>query len=288
MPAADLSFRAPADLAGALAELAGQPEAMAMGGGTSVALLLKHGLIEPHRIVWLARIPALRGIRAGSDGGLDLGATVTLRELATSAAVRRHAPALASAAGQVGNPRVRSVATVGGALAHADPRQDLPPVLLALEARVRIAGPAGTREVPAAGFCTGFMETVLGPGELITGVLVPPAPGRRAVYARFTPGSDDDYPAVGAAASIVRARDGTVTRAVLALAGVGPVALLIPEAASLAGGRPGTADIDAVASAAAAAADPVSDQRGSAAYKRAMAREWSRRVLLACLPGAGG
>jgi aerobic carbon-monoxide dehydrogenase medium subunit len=289
LTAADLSFRSPATLAGALAELAGDEDAIALGGGTSVALLLKHGLIEPRRIVWLGRVRGLGEIQAGPDGDLAIGATVTLRDLAVSAGVQQQAPALASAAGQVGNPRVRAVATVGGALAHADPRQDLPPVLLALAATARIAGPAGEREVPLARFYTGFMETVLAPGELVTRVIVPPGPGRRSAYLRFTPGSAGDFPVIGAAASITRGADGRVTEAALALAGAGPVPLLVPAAGELAGRVPAAADIAAVAAAAAAAATPVSDLRGSARYRRAMAAEWTRRALRACLgePGPG-
>jgi carbon-monoxide dehydrogenase medium subunit len=284
LPAADLIFSAPVTVADAVTQLAGDGgETIAMGGGTSVAMLLKNGLLEPDRIVWLGKVPGLRRLAAGGDGTLVAGATVTLRELAASEAVRSHAPALAHAASQVGNPRVRAVATLGGALVHGDPRQDIPPVLLALEARVRIAGPSGEREVPVAGFHTGFMETILAEGELVTEVVIPAVPGRRAVYARFTPGSEDDYPTVGVAASVVRSGDGTVTRAVLGLGGVGPAPLLVDGAAALAGSVPGPADIEAVAAAAEETAAPADDQRGSARYKKAMAREWTRRALRACL-----
>jgi carbon-monoxide dehydrogenase medium subunit len=275
-------------LSDALAELAGGEDVIAMGGGTSVGLLLKNDLIEPRKIVWLAKIPELRQLTVGAAGELIMGATVTLREVAHSDAVRQRFPALAYAAGQVGNPRVRSVATLGGALAHSDARQDVPPILYALQARVRIAGPSGRREIPVAGFHTGFMETVLGEDELLTDVAIPAVPGRRAAYARFTPGSDDDYPTVSAAASIVRAEDQRITSAVLALGGVGPTPLLVAEAAALAGTVPGADEIEAVAEAAEAVADPSDDQRGSARYKKAMAREWTARVLRACLdPGAG-
>ena len=178
MPAAEPEFCAPATLEQALAELAGGEDVIAMGGGTSVGLLLKNDLIEPRKIVWLARIPELRELTARPGRDLVIGATVTLREIAASGLIGREYPALAYAAGQVGNPRVRAIATLGGALAHSDARQDVPPVLYALEARVRIAGPSGRREVPVAGFHTGFMETVLGTGELVTGVVVPAQPPR--------------------------------------------------------------------------------------------------------------
>lgn len=291
MTVADLVFAAPQTLNDALAELAGEQDAMAMGGGTAIGLLLRSSLIEPRKIVWLARVPGLRQIEAGPQQ-VRIGAMVTLREIARSGVIRPRFPALAHAAGQVGNPRVRAVATLGGALAHADPRQDVPPVLCALDARIRIAGPGGTRDIPVASFHAGFMETVLAPDELVTQVIIPVVPGRRAAYARFTPGSADDYPTVSAAASLVRGGDLRVSSAILALGGVGRVPLLVSAAATLTATIPGEGEVAAVAEAAEAAADPFDDQRGSARYKKAMAREWSARVLRACLdaehpPGPG-
>ena len=287
MTAADLAFSVPATVRDAVAELAGDEDAIAMSGGTSVALLLKNRLIEPRKIVWLNRIPELRQVGTSGDGGLSIGAATTLRELAASATVREQAPALAQAAGHVGNPRVRSVATLGGALAHGDPRQDVPPVLLALDAQVRIAGPSGERDVPAARFHTGFMETALAPGEIVTRVVLPAGRGRRAAYARFAPASADDYPTVSAAASVVSAADGRITRARLAVGGAGPTPLLIPDAERLSG-APDDHDVEAVATAAGESVSPVSDQRGSARYKKAMVRVWARRVLRACLDDQDG
>src|SRR5262245_33739270 len=106
---------------------------MALAGGTSLAMLLKHRLVEPERLVYLGGLTGLSAIDDGPDG-LRLGAMATLRDLVTSEVVSSVAPVIARAADDVGNPRVRAVATVGGALAHADPRQDLPPVMLALDA----------------------------------------------------------------------------------------------------------------------------------------------------------
>ena len=94
MPRADLAFRVPMALAAALRELAGGEDVIAMGGGTSVGMLLKNDLIEPRTIVWLARIPELRRLTTGPGGELILGATVTIRELARSALIRQRFPAL--------------------------------------------------------------------------------------------------------------------------------------------------------------------------------------------------
>jgi aerobic carbon-monoxide dehydrogenase medium subunit len=257
--------------------------ALAVGGGTSVGLLLGQSLIEPGVLVWLGRIPALRGITV-DRGQLSVGAAVTLRELSRHPAVRSSLTALAGAAGIVGNPRIRAVATVGGAVAHADPRQDLPPVLVALEAVVEITGPGGTRTVAAADLATGPMQTVLLPGELITTVRIPIVPALRSVYLRFTPGSVADYPTVAAAAAASRDPDGTLTSVTLALAAVGPTVLAVPEAAELAGQRaPSAAAVAAVADTAAQRALPAGSRLGSARYVRAMAAVWARRALTDCL-----
>lgn len=274
-----MQFCSPRTVEEAVSELA-TPGATALGGGTSIGLLLGQRMIEPSKLVWTERVEGLAAIRQRDDGCLELGSALTLLSLHQSSTVREVAPALAEAAGKVGNLRVRAVATLGGALAHGDPRQDLPPVLVALGAAVHLRGPAGEREVPLGQFFTGFLETALGDSELITRVSVPSVPRRRAVYARFTPGSESDYPTVGVAASVVVCPDGVVTDAVVALAGVGPTVLAVPEvAAALVGSRGDRRAVDQAAQAAESAACPSDDQRGSARYKRAMTAVWVRRAL---------
>lgn len=273
----EFEFAAPATLQEALAELAAH-EAMVLAGGTSLVLLLKSRLIAPRRVVWLGRVGGLRGIEV-SAGEVAIGAMTTLADVAASPEVRRLLPALAQAARAVGNPRVRAVATVGGALVHADPRQDLPPALLALGAVVRLRSPEGERRLPLSTLFTGPLETALRDAELLTAVEVPaPRAGQRSLYLRFTPASREDFPTVGVAVRVVR-RDGVVVDAALALAGVAPVPLLVPQAAE-ALRQAGPA---AVAELAERACDPSDDQRGSASYKRAMAGVWSRRALAAAL-----
>jgi carbon-monoxide dehydrogenase medium subunit len=249
-------------------------------------VLLKNRLVEPGKLVFLGRIAGLSAISV--DGELRIGATTTLREVARSREIVAAAPMLADAAGRVGNARVRALATVGGALVHGDPRQDLPPVLLALGGRVTLEGPAGERTIPLSEFFLGFMETTCGEDELVTAVTVPLPRGRRMQYLRYTPGSDDDYPTVGVAATLVLAEDGTATDASLALGGVGGSALLVSAAARLIGDRVDATGISAVAAAAAAESDPTDDQRGSAGYKREMVRVMTRRALAACITTDAG
>jgi carbon-monoxide dehydrogenase medium subunit len=278
----DLTFVAPTSLEEALAELADEG-AVAVAGGTSMALLLKNRLVGAERLVYLGRITQLAGLTAEADL-VRLGALTTVRELSRSPLIRAEFPMLAGAAGEVGNPRVRSVATLGGAVVHADPRQDLPPVLLALEALVRVTGPSGSRELPLSDFFLGFMDTALEEDELVTEVVLPRVTGVRTAYLRFNPGSADDYPTICVAVALGLAPDGTVERARIVLGGVASTALVADAAAAgLVGSVPDTAALSAAAGAAAAAASPTDDQRGSASYKRAMAEVWTERALRQCL-----
>jgi carbon-monoxide dehydrogenase medium subunit len=278
-------FLTPATVAEALRDLAGEG-AVAVGGGTQVALLLRQGLIAPGRLVWLGRIAGLRGVAAQPDGSLAIGAATTLAEIAASPAVRSAHPMLAEAASHVGNPRVRAVATLGGHLVHADPRQDLPPVLVVLDAAVRLEAPGAEREVPLRELFAGPFETVMQPGQLLTRIAIPAAaPADQRAYVRFAPGSESDYPTVGVAARL-RLDDGRVGSAAVALAGVHPTPLLL-DLSDLAGRPPDAAAFEAAGSVAAAACEPVSDQRGSAAYKRAMAALWTARALERLLAATG-
>lgn len=252
--------------------------AVAMSGGTQVALLLKSGLLDARRLVWLGRVKELSGVEARPEG-LVIGAAVTLDEISRSEPVRALHPVIASTAAGIGNPRVRAVATLGGHLAHADPRQDLPPVLLALGARVRIARAGGSRELPVSAFFDGFMSTVLAEGEVLTAIVVPaPPPGRRAAYVRFAPGSASDYATVGIGAAVTM-RGAEVVDAVIALGAGAAMPHVVESGARSLLGKPGKAEVEGMAAAVEAAADPSDDQRGSAAYKRAMVRLWTRRLL---------
>jgi carbon-monoxide dehydrogenase medium subunit len=275
-------FVAPTTLPEALTALE-EEGAMVVAGGTSVGVLLKNRLVEPTSLVFLGHVPGLTGVSAEEDGSLRIGAMTTLHDLAREPSVREAADVVAKAASLVGNPRVRSIATIGGAIVHGDPRQDLPPVLLALRATVAVLGPRGARKIPMEEFLVGFMESALEEDELVTEVVLPPRHHRRSAYSRFTPNSEDDYPTVGVAASLWLSSEGTVEDVVLALGGVDTHAITVPGAADLLRGR--TLDepaMEEVARAASAAARPTDDNRGSEDYKRAMIEVWTKRALRQC------
>jgi carbon-monoxide dehydrogenase medium subunit len=288
------AYLVPATIDEAVAALAGDEDAMAMAGATSVVLLMKQGLVAPSVLVDLAAIPGLAEI---TDRGstLEIGALTTLRAIETSPIVRSRIPALASAVGRVATVRVRNQATIGGNIAHADPAQDPPPILLALDAELEIVGPDGPRRAQLDGFFVDVFETTLGPGELITGVRVPvPGPASRVGTEKFLSRTVDDYATVSVAARLDLGADGVVADARIAIGAGGPTPLRAHEAeAHLVGRRPTREAIRHAAGLAAAATDPIADLRGSAEYKREMAGIWTRRLLerlagIAPVPGPGG
>jgi aerobic carbon-monoxide dehydrogenase medium subunit len=271
----------PETLEEALEILAGDPDdTLVMAGGTSLVILMKQDLVRPARVVGLRRIAPLRDINA-SGGNLVLGALATHGALAGAEAVRRHAPALASTFAAVATVRIREQATLGGNLAHADPAQDPPVTLLALDG-VAVAGSRfGERRIPLDALFADIFETTLEPGELLLRVEVPALPaGARGTYKKFLPATFDDYATVSVAAVVATDAAGTCTHARIALGGAGPVPLRASEAErSLVGRRLDDAAIREAAALAAAATDPIDDLRGSAEYKRAMAGVWTERAL---------
>ena len=167
-----------------------------LSGGTALMLMMKAGVLRPKRLVSLRKV----GLdRIEANGSLRIGAMTTLRSLERSESVRKGWPVIARTLRTLSNVRVRNVATVGGALAHADPHMDLPPLLCALGARVHLQGNEGRRTVALEDMYAGYLETTLKRGELITHVEVPALGNLGASYLKCTTRSADDWPAVGVA-----------------------------------------------------------------------------------------
>jgi len=259
-------------------------ETRPVAGGTAVMLMMKMGVLRPARLVSLRAVEQrYSGITAGTDGGLHIGALATLSALERSNAVTSHAPVITRALKTLSNVRVRNVATVGGHLAHADPHLDLPPVLIALGASVTIVNPAGERTVPLDQLYAGYLETTLARNELIAEVIVPAQAGRRAAYLKCTTRSADDWPALGVA--VVLDADGGMVRSariVISAATDTPTRLAKAEAA-LRSARVDDAVLRRAGDAAADEAAVISDQHGSAAYKRELLRVYVVRAVRQCL-----
>jgi carbon-monoxide dehydrogenase medium subunit len=242
----------PATLNEALA-LLGHEGARPMSGGTAIMLMMKAGVLRPTRLVSLAKLP-LAEIEI-KEGALRIGAMATLRSLERSPLVRKGWPVITRALRTLSNVRVRNVATVGGHLSHGDPHMDLPPLLVALGAKVTIAGPKGTRMLPVEYLVTGYLETALAAGEFVTHVEVPALGPRGAAYLKCTTRWADDWPAVGVAVVMNGAKPDIVVSA----ATDKPTRLASPEAVE--------------------GLHIESDLHGSAAYKKQLLRVYIRRAI---------
>jgi carbon-monoxide dehydrogenase medium subunit len=244
-----------------------------LSGGTALMLMMKAGVLRPARLVSLRKL-GLDTIEA--DGDLHIGAMTSLRALEKSEFVKKGWPVIARTLRTLSNVRVRNVATVGGALAHADPHMDLPPLLVALGARVAIEGKNGKRMTPVAELYAGYLENTLQRDELITRLDIPALGKRRAAYLKCTTRSADDWPALGIAVVADFQNDMNI---VIGAATDKPTRLHSAE--KILKGR--AADEKALKQAAEAAAEEVqieSDMHGSAAYKKQLIRVYVKRAIL--------
>jgi carbon-monoxide dehydrogenase medium subunit len=255
----------------------------AIAGGTALMLMMKARLFQPVRLVSLRRLNgALRGVREDGHGGLTIGAMTTLTELERSAEVASAVPVVHRALRTLSNVRIRNVATLGGHLAHGDPHMDLPPIFLTLGARVRVASRRGERWIDLADLFVGYYQSAVARDELITRIEIPPQPqGVHTWYAKFAALSADDWPSVGVAVWYRTEADRiTEARVAVSAATERPVRVAGAEAA-LAGAAATAETFAAAADAAAREIEPLSDIRGSAAYKREMVRVHAHRALIA-------
>ena len=271
----------PASLREAIAMLdTGDPSVRAFSGGTALMLMMKTGVFRPSRLVCLAGTETSHAaIAEKPGGGLSIGALATLTSIEYSPDVIRLAPVMARAMKRLANVRVRNVGRIGGSLAHGDPHMDLPPVLAALGAEVSVEGPGGQRRLAVENLYSGYYETVLKQGELITAVHVPPQRGWCSAYLKCTTRSADDWPALGVAVAL-KVENGSIADSRIAVAAATERLMRLRSAeAALAGEKAADAAIARAAEAAAAEAQTVDDSRGSAAYKTALVRVYVRRAL---------
>lgn len=258
-----------------------------IAGGTALIIMMKQRLVRPACLISLRSVRGLEGI-AEKNGALTIGGATTHRAVETSSLVRRRIPILAETYRHVATVRVRNMATVGGGLAHADPNQDPPPTLIALGASVKVSSANGSRVIPLEEFFTDYYETVLKPEEVITELSVPRLPANSgAAFLKFLPRTADDYATVSAAAVVTLDRTKKIFSDVrIALGSVGTTPIRAREAEAVLRGQPVKAEaLRAAGEKAKSTVDPISDFRGSAAYKKEMAAVFVRRALEKALGG---
>jgi carbon-monoxide dehydrogenase medium subunit len=256
--------------------LGSREEAKLLAGGHSLLPLMKLRLARPELLVDVGRLSDLSYVRDAGER-LAIGALTRHHDLERDPLLQEHCPIVCYAAGLVGDPQVRHRGTIGGSSAHGDPASDLPTVLLALDAELVARGPDGERTIAAADFFTGFLETTLGPQEVLTEIRVPKLGTWKGwSYVKFNRRAQD-WATVGVAA-ITRREDGKVEDAAIGLTNMGATPLRARAAEQALAG----ASVDEVASAAESAAEgtsPPSDSNGSAEYRQHLARVLTRRAL---------
>ena len=261
-------YHRPETLSEAFTLKTAEPEARFVAGGTDVLPHVRDGRLRPPALISLRRVRELDGVDASAAAVTRIGGLTRVADLAASEALGLRLPALVRAARWLGSAQIRSVATVGGNLCNASPCADLAPPLLVYDARVRVEGPGGARELPLEDFFLGNRTTRLAPDEVLTAVLVDtPAPGVRARFDKVVRVRMDL--ALVSAAVLLELAAGRIARARVAMGSVGPRPLRLREVESLLEGQePSAALAEAAGVRASEVVTPIDDVRTTAAYRR--------------------
>jgi carbon-monoxide dehydrogenase medium subunit len=251
-----------------------------VAGGHSLLPMMKLRLANFEYLIDINPLHAELGFITTTPDEVRIGAMTRHRELLESDELAAAFPIFRDAERVIADPVVRNRGTLGGSLCQADPSEDLSAVCTTLDASCVIRGPGGaTRVVGMADFHVGPYETAVGDGEMLTEIRIPLRPGGGSAYQKVERRAGD-WAVVSAGAAVWLATDGTIADARVGLAAVGPNTTGIPEISlALAGRVPAEELYEQAGAIAARSCDPVTDQRGSAEYKRHLADELTRRTL---------
>jgi carbon-monoxide dehydrogenase medium subunit len=260
--------------------------ASVLAGGHSLLPMMKLRVAAPSALVDLAGIAALRGIKKiGSN--IVIGAMTTQHEVLASALVAKNVPILHEAAMLIADPQVRYVGTLGGNVANGDPGNDMPAVMLALDATYKVVGPTKARAVKARAFYKGLYETALKSGEIVTAVEIP-VPGKHGFAYEKLKRKIGDY-ATAAVAVLITVKAGKVATCAIALTNLGATPLLADAAAkALIGQAPDGIAIGAAVAAARAIMDPANDTRGTPEYRKSVGGIYVERAIKRAVARATG
>jgi carbon-monoxide dehydrogenase medium subunit len=282
----EFDYVAPTTLQEAIAVLEQKPDAKILAGGHSLIPLLKFRLASVTTLVDINRIDGLSYIRE-EGGWLKIGAMTREADLDHSPLIRDKYPLLADATRMIADPLVRNMATVGGNLAHADPANDHPAVMLAYGAVIVATGPNGLREIPITEFFTDLFTTALAPNEILSEIRIPAhKAGDGGCYQKLER-KVGDYATAAVAVQIHIGANGMCDTAGIGLTNVGamPIKAIAAEQA-LVGSKLDDGAIKRAAQLAADAAQPQSDYRGTEEYKRALVKTLTVRALRKALERA--
>lgn len=255
-------------------------EAKLLAGGHSLIPAMKLRLNQPGTLIDIRHITELKGISV-SGNHLVIGGGATHHQIATDATVKANLPLLAEAAEWIGDVQVRNMGTLGGSLAHADPAADWPAVMIACNASIQMQSASGTREVSADDFFTGFFETALQDGEIITAIKLPiPGSGSASSYKKFMQPASR-YAIVGCAV-LLNLQNGVCQSASIAMTGVSEFAYREKAMEDALTGKALNAEnIKAAASLAGEGVTLMSDHFASEPYRKHLAKVYAERALIA-------
>jgi CO/xanthine dehydrogenase FAD-binding subunit len=291
MKPASFEYLAPDSLNAAMEALARHGwDAKLLAGGQSLIPVMNFRLAQPAVLIDLNRVRELDHVRPEEGGGLRIGAMTRHRTLERDPRIAELAPLLHEAAPFIAHPQIRNRGTLGGSLAHADSRAELPAVAVALRARLRLQRTGGERWVEARDFFAGLFTTLLEPDEILTEVAVPAMPARSGWAFQEIARRHGDYAQVGLAAVVALDEAGSCREARLVYLSVGDRPIEAREAARLLEGS--VPSDEAIAAAAEKASrdemDPTGDIHASAEFKRHLARVLTGRVLRRAFARAQG
>jgi carbon-monoxide dehydrogenase medium subunit len=253
------------------------PEARLLAGGHSLLPMMKLRLATPEHLIDIDGLAGELGYIREGENEIRIGAMTRHRELLESELLASRLPIFADAERVIADPVVRNRGTIGGALCQADPAEDLTAVCAALDARTVIRGSEGDRTVDMREFHRGPYETAVGSGEMLIEIRVPLRPDSGSAYEKVERRVGDW--AIAAAGACVRLANGTIERAGIALAAVGADVTSSDAEQALAGQAPSEELFAEAGRLVAAGCSPVTDQRGSAEYKRHLAGVLTERAL---------
>jgi carbon-monoxide dehydrogenase medium subunit len=268
-----------AELAGLLATHGERCRILA--GGTDLVNWMAERIYTPDYVVDLRRLP-LAEIAYEPGAGLTIGAAVTIEAIERAAVIRERYPALVQAAGQIGSPQIRAMATIGGNCCNASPCADMPPPLVTLGATVVLTSAQGSREIPLESFITGNRRTAIRPDEFLECIRVPePWPHSACRYSPFGLRAAQEIDIASVAVNVaLDPATGTIANVRIAMGAVAPFAMRAAQAeAFLAGKRPDAAAIDEAAAICGRECRPIDDLRASASYRRHIVAVLARRML---------
>jgi aerobic carbon-monoxide dehydrogenase medium subunit len=276
----DVEYHAPKTLAEACVLLDELGEtAKVLGGGSDILHKMKNGHLHPEHLVSLKHMTELHDVRYEKGRGIIIGALVTPGETYRSEVIQKHYMSINMTAHEMGNPQVRNRGTVGGNICNASPLADLPPILIALNASVKVVEYAGERIVPLEDFISGPGKTIIRRDEILKEVIIPDQETTGSTYMKFGLRKSGALAVVGVAVAVT-VKDGVLLDARIVMGAVAPVPMRAKKAEALLKGQPITDELLAQAAESASnECTPISDIRGSAEYRRELVKVLTRRSL---------